>query len=125
MSEIRNPSFETDPLPAKNEDKSFEAWWEERSLPEKILTGTGFGILGIGLLALCGLVVMWLWNWLMPDLFGLKQVNYWQAWGLLILSSILFKGIGGGASNNGSTERKRKRELRRYMREEQNPAGKE
>ena len=97
-------------------------WWEDRSLPEKILAGIGFAILGIGLLALFGLVVMLLWNWLMPDLFGLKTVSYWQAWGLLILSAILFKGIGTGNSG-GSTERKRKRELRRYMREDQTPAG--
>jgi positive regulator of sigma E activity len=38
-----------------------------------------------------GLFVMWLWNWLMPAIFGLGQISYWQAWGLLILSHILFK----------------------------------
>jgi hypothetical protein len=45
----------------------------------------GFGILGIGLLFLFGFVVMLLWNWLMPELFGLKRIGYWQAWGLLLL----------------------------------------
>jgi len=44
-------------------------------------------------------------------------VNYWQAWGLLILCSILFKGFGSSNGSSGSTERKRKRQLRRYMRE--------
>ena len=45
--------------------------------------------------ALFGLVVMHLWNWLMPGLFGLHVVTYWQAIGLLILSWILFRGPRG------------------------------
>lgn len=32
-----------------------------------------------------------LWNWLMPDLFGLATINIWQAIGINILSGILFK----------------------------------
>jgi hypothetical protein len=96
--------------------KSFEGWWEDRSLPEKILVVIGFAILGIGLLFLFGYVVMLLWNWLMPEIFGLKTLTYWQAWGLLALSCILFGRIGGGGSS-GSSDRKRKRKLRTYMRE--------
>jgi len=38
-----------------------------------------------------GFVVMWLWNWLMPDIFGLGRITFWQAWGLVVLSHILFK----------------------------------
>jgi len=93
-------------------------WWEDRSLPQKIVIGIGFGILGIGFLFLCGWVVMLLWNWLMPDIFGLKRLTYWQAWGLLILCHILFKGFGSGHSG-GRSDRKRRRQLRRYMREDQ------
>lgn len=37
------------------------------------------------------LPVMLLWNWLMPDLFGLVEVTYWQAYGLYILCTLLFK----------------------------------
>lgn len=92
-------------------------WWEERTLPQKILMGIGFGILGIGLIALFGWVVMLLWNWLMPDIFGLKQITYWQAWGLMALSCILFKGFGGG-DHGGSGDRKRRRHLRKIMKEE-------
>jgi hypothetical protein len=33
---------------------------------------------------------MWLWNWLMPDLFGLQQITIWQALGLSVLCSLLF-----------------------------------
>ena len=116
MSEKVNVQVDVDQDPGKEAGEGFEAWWEDRSLLEKILLGILFAIGGIVLLALCGLVVMLLWNWLMPEIFGLKQVNYWQAWGLLILCSILFKGFGSGSSS-GSTERKRKRQLRRYIRE--------
>ena len=47
-----------------------------------------------------GALVMVLWNWLMPDLFELKRITYWQAVGLLLLCRILFGGFGfkkGGA----------------------------
>jgi hypothetical protein len=41
------------------------------------------------------LVVFRLWNWLMPSLFGLHAITYWQALGLLILSKILLGGFRG------------------------------
>jgi len=37
-----------------------------------------------------GLVVKWLWNWLMPAVFGLGTITYWQAFGILVLSKLLF-----------------------------------
>ncbi len=40
---------------------------------------------------------MWLWNWLMPDLFGLKSITWTQALGLCALCSMLFK---SSASSN-------------------------
>ncbi|HDL18731.1 MAG TPA: hypothetical protein ENH29_06735 [Bacteroidetes bacterium] len=40
---------------------------------------------------LLGFVVLWLWNWLMPDIFGLTRITFWQAWGLVVLAHILFK----------------------------------
>ena len=36
-----------------------------------------------------GWIVMLLWNWLMPSIFGLKTITYWQGWGLIILFYIL------------------------------------
>lgn len=101
----------------REDREGFEGWWEERSLPEKIVVGIGFGVLGVGLLFLFGWVVMLLWNWLMPDIFGLKTLTYWKAWGLLALSCILLGRIGGGGGGSKS-DRKRKRELRRYVHEE-------
>jgi hypothetical protein len=43
--------------------------------------------------SLLSFVVMHLWNWLMPALFGLRLINYWQALGVLLLSKILFGGF--------------------------------
>ena len=40
-----------------------------------------------------GFVVMHLWNWLMPEVFGVKPITYWQAIGLLLLSKILLGGF--------------------------------
>jgi len=41
-------------------------------------------------------VVMWLWNWLMPAMFGWHVITFWQALGVLVLSKILFGGFRGG-----------------------------
>jgi hypothetical protein len=49
----------------------------------------------VGIAAL-GWVVMALWNWLMPELFfGVKEITYVQAMGVLLLSKILFGGFRG------------------------------
>jgi hypothetical protein len=40
-------------------------------------------------------LVMSLWNWLMPTLFGRPMITFWQALGLLILSRILLGGFRG------------------------------
>jgi membrane protein required for beta-lactamase induction len=49
----------------------------------------------IGLVAivivLLGYPLMLLWNWLMPIIFGLPEITFWQAIGLNLLSTILFK----------------------------------
>lgn len=42
-----------------------------------------------------GEVVMLLWNWLAPTLFGWRLITFWQALGLLILCRILLGNIGG------------------------------
>jgi hypothetical protein len=52
-------------------------------------------------IALGGALVMLLWNWLAPALFGLQLITFWQAVGLLALCRILFGGfgLGGGGSH--------------------------
>ena len=52
-------------------------------------------ILGILLFtAIGGGIVLLLWNWLLPELFGWRQITFWQAIGLLALCRILFGGLG-------------------------------
>ncbi|MBI5890950.1 MAG: hypothetical protein HZB47_09760 [Nitrosomonadales bacterium] len=48
----------------------------------------------VGIAAL-GWVVMALWNWLLPELFGIREIGYVQAMGVLLLSKILFGGFRG------------------------------
>jgi len=45
-------------------------------------------------MSVIGWVVMSLWNWLMPELLGAPEINFIQAWGLLILCKILFGSTG-------------------------------
>ena len=50
-----------------------------------------FAALMIGLAVLWALPVMWLWDYLMPTLFGLKEITFCQALALGVLCSLLFK----------------------------------
>ncbi|MDR1332233.1 MAG: hypothetical protein LBK07_09040 [Tannerella sp.] len=56
----------------------------------------GHIVLALAAVAGFGAVVMLLWNWLMPAVFGLTCINLWQALGLLALARILFGGMGAG-----------------------------
>ncbi len=48
----------------------------------------GFALwLVVGLLTAAPL--MWLWNWLIPKLFGLPTVGFFEAFGLLFLTKLL------------------------------------
>ena len=47
-----------------------------------------------------GFFVMLLWNWLMPGLFGIREITYWQAFGIVILAKLLFGGFGHRHSNH-------------------------
>ncbi len=52
-------------------------------------------LLALGLIALLGILLglplQLLWNWLMPTIFNLPTITFWQAMGLNIMASILFK----------------------------------
>jgi hypothetical protein len=56
-------------------------------------------------------VVMSLWNWLMPALFALHPISFWQALGLLLLSKILFGSFRG---RRGSSMHWRGRMMERW-----------
>lgn len=50
----------------------------------------------VAFIVVFGGCVMLLWNWLLPELFGLPTISFWQAAGLLVLCKILFGGFSGG-----------------------------
>jgi hypothetical protein len=38
-----------------------------------------------------GKFVQWLWLVTLVDIFGIKAITFWQAWGLMLLAQFLFK----------------------------------
>jgi hypothetical protein len=76
-------------------------------------------ILGIVLfIALGGELVLQLWNWLLPPLFGWHVITFWQAVGILALCRILF-GSHGWRGPGRSNFRRRMRERCENMTPEQ------
>ena len=79
-----------------------------------------FAPLGLALFVFIGgEVVRRLWNWLLPPLFDLPTITFWQAWGLLVLSRILFGGWGmhgGGHSPRRRWNRMTPEERDRFRR---------
>ena len=64
-------------------------------------------LLGIALFIwIGGELVMHLWNWLLPPLFGWRQITFWQAIGLLALCRILFGGLGSHGSQRSNMRRR-------------------
>jgi hypothetical protein len=64
------------------------------------LVGGRMILFGVLFASAMGLVTAWLWNALMPAVFGLPAISFWQALGLLVLSRLLFarpgfRGRGG------------------------------
>lgn len=62
-------------------------WWAAKVA--KFLAYLAMGI------AVFGIAVMLLWNWLIPEIFHGPAITYWQAIGLLILSHILVRSWHG------------------------------
>ncbi len=61
----------------------------------RILRGLKILVLVLVAATVFSFAVMWLWNHLMPAIFGLHSVSFWQALGLLVLCKILFSGFRG------------------------------
>ena len=77
---------------------------------KKLILIAPLALLGmVVFIAVGGQIVLYLWNWLAPTLFGWRQINFWQALGLLALCRILFGGFG--FHNSGRSN------MRRRMRE--------
>lgn len=54
-----------------------------------ILIGIGIAVVGFFVFVL---VFRWIWNAVVPEVFGFKSITFWQAVGILVLASILFGG---------------------------------
>lgn len=71
---------------------------EERKCGGKFVRILGGMIIGIIILAVCSLVIgavaMVLWNWLMPSIFGLGTIDYWQGFGIVLFAKLVFGGFG-------------------------------
>src|SRR5678816_4706364 len=69
----------------------------------KMILMAPLAILGILLfIAIGGEIVMQLWNWLLPPLFGWRLITFWQAIGILALCRILFGGFGRHGSHRSN-----------------------
>lgn len=64
---------------------------------------TAIGLVALGIF---GFIVMSLWNWLGPSVFGLRPITFWQALGILILAKILFGGFRGRPGYGGHWRRR-------------------
>jgi hypothetical protein len=62
----------------------------------------------VAFIAIGGEIVMKLWNWLLPPLFGWRQITFWQALGILVLCRILFGGFGRHGSGGSNFRRRMK-----------------
>jgi hypothetical protein len=51
-------------------------------------------VIGAVIFIVLGLLVMTLWNALLPAILGVKAIGFWQALGILLLNRILFGGLG-------------------------------
>ena len=66
-----------------------------RSKTFRIVGHVFVGLLFAVLFALVfGFLVKLVWNSLMPGIFNLKEITYWQAFGIIILAKLLFGGFG-------------------------------
>jgi hypothetical protein len=66
-----------------------------------VVRGVKIAMMAVVGVAVFGFIVMSLWNWLLPEIFGLPAIGFWQALGLLVLSKILFGGLRGGRGYGG------------------------
>lgn len=60
-----------------------------------------FPLFALAFALVFGVIVMLLWNAILPDLLHVGAISYWQAVGLLILGRLLFGRFGFGRHHCG------------------------
>lgn len=48
---------------------------------------------------LLGYTIMYLWNWILPEVANTGRLNFWQALGLLVLCRLLFGNFNKGRNH--------------------------
>jgi hypothetical protein len=76
------------------------------TIARKIAIGIALFLAFVVFIFVGGYAVQLLWNWLLPDLLGVRAVTFWEALGLLALCRILFGGFGRSGGGHGSSRRK-------------------
>lgn len=56
--------------------------------------------IGIGFSIILTFPVMWLWNYLMPMIFGLPKLTFWQTFGLQVLVGCFVPSRNSGSSKS-------------------------
>src|SRR5580693_9942856 len=92
----------------KGEGRNMNRKWKKMIwiAPLAILAMVLFAYIG-------GEIVMHLWNWLLPPLFGWHQITFWQAFRILALCRILFGGHGLHGSGRSNMRRRMKERMDR------------
>lgn len=116
-----------------NESKTRVLWFKIHDGPGKAVKIIGAviaGLMALTVLALLfGIFVRLLWNALMPAIFGLPEIGFWQAVGLVVLAHIFFGGDHSHhyerkgrrktkSSDDGSFRREMERDYLEFWRQE-------
>ena len=75
------------------------------SIAKKIAIGIALFLAFLLFIGIGSLVVQALWNWLVPDIFGLRRATWLESLGLLTLSRIMFGGFGRGGGSHSRSAR--------------------
>ncbi len=65
-----------------------------------------FAAMAIVFVFAMGNIVMYLWNWILPDVIGANEITFWKAVGLFVLTRILFGGFKSGRSGHRRQKRR-------------------
>ncbi|MFC2137454.1 hypothetical protein ACFLTE_04700 [Bacteroidota bacterium] len=75
--------------------------WNPQYRGIKIIGWIIFGLIMATIFGLAfGYFVMLVWNWIMPGIFGLTTITFWQAFGIVLLARLIFGGFKHGHDND-------------------------
>lgn len=91
----------------RTESKSRSRWTWGFRMVGWVIVGA---ITAAALAFVFGYFVMLLWNWLMPELFGLATITFWQAFGIILLARLIF----GGFKHSDHSSRKSRHDKKKF-----------